>query len=150
MHYPTSHHSVIVERKKNTQHDTETQSSMHGRQNQFVLQQSNFMQNFFIEIVSLADRSGVRWQMTMCQPACQPVLGEISHKLLHNHSKHEFLATRGILSSWAQWPSKVALNSSEVKLRKDLHVCTEPAAVYWLWRADKETRVMKNDLSLRS
>lgn len=36
----------------------ETQNGMRGRQNQFVFQQSNFMQNFFIEIVSLADRSG--------------------------------------------------------------------------------------------
>lgn len=70
--------------------------------------------------------------MTMCQAACQPVLGEISHKLLYNHNKPALRTAQGVSSPCVRRPSKVALNSSEVKPRKDLHAYTEPAAIYWL------------------
>lgn len=61
--------------------------------------------------------------MTMCWAACQLVLGEISPKLLTNHSENALFPAAGAFSSEAQWPGKVVLNRRETKLRTDLQTC---------------------------
>lgn len=54
------------------------------------------------------------------------MLGEITPKLFTNHSENTFLPAADTFSSEAQWPSEVALNSRETKLRTDLQMSKNP------------------------
>lgn len=60
--------------------------------------------------------------------ACQPELGEISRKPLRNINMCASLPTKGVLSLWALWPSRVSGKSGEGKLRTDVCTCTSIAA----------------------
>lgn len=61
--------------------------------------------------------------------ACQPELGEISRKPLRNINKCASLLTKGVLSLWAQWPSRVSGKSGEGMLRTDVCTWTSLAAL---------------------